>query len=176
MSLVEGGSDTGPQRPPVRTISPVIGGYQAHPGATIGSTGSPKNGEKEAICLCPGTESNCLHTDFQSVALPVELPGRFLNGASTYDIGASLVNGRVLSNPSFTQQPSRFLIATFCSASRSGLLHVQAHACTRDGARPALPRAARVSHEHVPCWVLRRAGGRNEHTIPSGSSAGYLGC
>ena len=25
---------------------------------------------------CPGTESNCLHTDFQSVALPVELPGR----------------------------------------------------------------------------------------------------
>ena len=27
--------------------------------------------------MCPGTESNCLHTDFQSVALPVELPGRF---------------------------------------------------------------------------------------------------
>jgi hypothetical protein len=30
-----------------------------------------------AKALCPGTESNCLHTDFQSVALPVELPGRF---------------------------------------------------------------------------------------------------
>ncbi len=27
---------------------------------------------------CPGTESNCLHTDFQSVALPVELPGLIL--------------------------------------------------------------------------------------------------
>src|ERR1022692_1650183 len=35
------------------------------------------------LCLCPGTESNCLHTDFQSVALPVELPGRFSNAVRT---------------------------------------------------------------------------------------------
>ncbi len=28
---------------------------------------------------CPGTESNCRHEDFQSSALPTELPGQRLN-------------------------------------------------------------------------------------------------
>ena len=61
------------------SLSLVIGGCQAYPGATTGSTGIGwKTAEIQAIYLCPGTESNCLHTDFQSVALPVELPGRFL--------------------------------------------------------------------------------------------------
>src|SRR5690349_19222481 len=27
------------------------------------------------FCWCPGTESNCRHADFQSAALPTELPG-----------------------------------------------------------------------------------------------------
>src|SRR5258708_11289082 len=29
---------------------------------------------------CPGTESNCRHADFQSAALPTELPGRKAKG------------------------------------------------------------------------------------------------
>src|SRR5204862_896689 len=29
---------------------------------------------------CPGTELNCRHADFQSAALPTELPGRAIGG------------------------------------------------------------------------------------------------
>jgi hypothetical protein len=53
---------------------------------------SEKSAENTAKRWCPGTESNCLHTDFQSVALPVELPGRFLSGVGTYATRRPLVN------------------------------------------------------------------------------------
>src|ERR1700719_1626679 len=32
------------------------------------------------VCWCPGTESNCRHADFQSAALPTELPGHAKSG------------------------------------------------------------------------------------------------
>src|SRR5947209_11586426 len=43
-------------------------------------SGSRFGRDSTIISRCPGTESNCLHTDFQSVALPVELPGPVLLG------------------------------------------------------------------------------------------------
>src|SRR6185437_10848 len=58
-----------------------------------GAARAPRKAEDSAEALCPGTESNCLHTDFQSVALPVELPGRFLGGLRTYATPPRLVNG-----------------------------------------------------------------------------------
>src|SRR5690606_14144149 len=35
---------------------------------------------------CPGTDSNHRHADFQSAALPTELPGRLLKGRCRYAI------------------------------------------------------------------------------------------
>lgn len=40
--------------------------------------------------LCPGTELNRRHEDFQSSALPTELPGQVLRGVSLHDLGAGV--------------------------------------------------------------------------------------
>lgn len=37
-----------------------------------------KKPERLFFQVCRGTESNCRHTDFQSGALPTELPRRFI--------------------------------------------------------------------------------------------------
>jgi hypothetical protein len=46
------------------------------------------------ICWCPGAELNHRHTDFQSVALPTELPGRCATGA--YRGGSAPLSSRAL--------------------------------------------------------------------------------
>ena len=61
-------------------------------GRDTGRADGPKTPRFPCISLCPGTESNCLHTDFQSVALPVELPGRMLSAVGTYAISGCAVN------------------------------------------------------------------------------------
>src|SRR4051812_32064250 len=40
-------------------------------GQPAGRSWDRAGGRAGGVALCPGTESNCLHTDFQSVALPV---------------------------------------------------------------------------------------------------------
>ena len=74
------------------TISPVIRGYRTYPGVPTSRGQSSNTSGNCSDLLCPGTESNCLHTDFQSVALPVELPGRLLSEWGTYAIGDGYVN------------------------------------------------------------------------------------
>src|SRR5450755_1165486 len=66
------------------TISPVIRGYRTYPGVPTPRGDPSKTSVNCSDLLCPGTESNCLHTDFQSVALPVELPGRLEKSVGTY--------------------------------------------------------------------------------------------
>ena len=55
---------------------------------TVGDNEAKRRDARCANCLWyqwPGAESNCRHADFQSAALPTELPGRALQGKNLAD-------------------------------------------------------------------------------------------
>ena len=64
------------------------------------------------IYWCPGTESNCRHRDFQSRALPTELPGR--RARSRGPVGAGFIE----SPPSPVQDNAALLIASILGGRR----------------------------------------------------------
>ena len=89
---------------------------------------------------CPGAESNHRHCDFQSHALPTELPGRFRRFAKEWLIGAwaGLVQSRAARKSShgrgvlrrgFSPSPS-----IFAARAPGGVAHAgDALQCARDG-------------------------------------------
>ena len=58
---------------------------------------------------CPGAESNRRHEDFQSSALPTELPGRAKKSAITLDYGCLVNKNIILFRPVRISRPAFLL-------------------------------------------------------------------
>ena len=70
---------------PARTISPVIGGYRTYPGVPTARGRPSKSSGNCSDLRCPGTESNCLHTDLQCAIVGEWLDDRKAKGRRSVD-------------------------------------------------------------------------------------------
>jgi hypothetical protein len=74
---------------------------------------------------CPGAELNHRHTDFQSVALPTELPGRLARGAYRGDgacLSSRALRGWLSNSRRAIVRHEKFLLTQFMFCSKSNFI------------------------------------------------------